>query len=39
MIPGIIGGVGGAYVLSHVDAAVAKPFVMAYLASIGIYLL
>jgi uncharacterized membrane protein YfcA len=39
VIPGVIGGVLGAYVLSNVDAAVAKPFVMAYLASIGLYLL
>ncbi|RDE07012.1 sulfite exporter TauE/SafE family protein [Sphingomonas aracearum] len=39
MIPGVIGGVLGAYVLSSVDAGVAKPFVMAYLACIGLYLL
>jgi uncharacterized membrane protein YfcA len=39
VIPGVIGGVLGAYVLSSVDASVAKPFVMAYLASIGLYLL
>jgi len=39
VIPGMIGGALGAYVLSNVDAAVAKPFVMAYLASIGVYLL
>ena len=38
-IPGVIGGVLGAYVLSSVDASVAKPFVMAYLAVIGLYLL
>jgi uncharacterized membrane protein YfcA len=35
----MIGGALGAYVLSNVDASVAKPFVMAYLASIGLYLL
>lgn len=34
-IPGIIGGVVGAYVLSSIDAAVVKPFVLAYLAGIG----
>ena len=34
-IPGIIGGVLGAYVLSSIDAAVVKPFVLAYLAAIG----
>ncbi len=38
-VPGMIGGVAGAYVLSNVDAAVARPFVMAYLAAIGLYLL
>lgn len=38
-VPGVIGGVLGAYVLSSVDASVAKPFVMAYLAAIGLYLL
>ena len=39
MIPGVIGGVLGAYVLSNIDAAVAKPFILAYLSGIGIYLL
>lgn len=36
---GIIGGVTGAYVLSNVDASVARPFVMLYLTGIGVYLL
>ncbi|BBC74092.1 membrane protein [Altererythrobacter sp. B11] len=36
---GIIGGVLGAYLLSNVDASVARPFVMLYLAGIGFYLL
>ena len=39
MIPGVIGGVCGAYLLSNIDAAVAKPFILAYLAGIGVYLL
>ncbi|QDZ07116.1 sulfite exporter TauE/SafE family protein [Sphingomonas panacisoli] len=39
VIPGMIGGALGAYVLANVDAAHAKPFVMAYLAAIGLYLL
>lgn len=39
VIPGVFGGVLGAYVLSNLDASVAKPFVMTYLASIGVYLL
>lgn len=39
VVPGVLGGVLGAYVLSNLDASVAKPFVMTYLASIGVYLL
>ena len=38
-IPGVIGGVTGAYLLTNIDASVAKPFVMIYLACIGVYLL
>ncbi|MGZ8286631.1 MAG: sulfite exporter TauE/SafE family protein [Allosphingosinicella sp.] len=37
-IPGVIGGVAGAYVLSNIDAGIARPFVLAYLAAIGLYL-
>ena len=39
LIPGVIGGVTGAYVLASIDASVVKPFVLVYLAAIGIYLL
>lgn len=39
VIPGMIGAVAGATLLSTIDASVAKPFVMAYLACIGLYLL
>lgn len=39
VIPGVIGGVTGAYLLSTIDADVARPYVMTYLAAIGIYLL
>lgn len=39
VIPGVLGGVLGAYVLSNLDASVARPFVMTYLAAIGLYLL
>ena len=39
VIPGVIGGVLGAYVLTRLDAAVARPFVLAYLAGVGLYLL
>jgi uncharacterized membrane protein YfcA len=38
-IPGVIGGVIGAYVLSNIDAGTAKPIVLAYLAALGLYLL
>ena len=36
---GVAGGVLGAYVLSSIDASAARPFVMAYLIAIGVYLL
>lgn len=39
LIPGIIGGVAGAYVLTSLDAEVVKPFVLIYLAGIGLLLL
>lgn len=39
VIPGVIGGVTGAYLLSNVDAKSARPFIMAYLTLIGLYLL
>jgi uncharacterized protein len=39
VIPGMIGGVLGAYLLTNIDGGVAKPFVMTYLAGIGVYLL
>jgi uncharacterized protein len=37
-IPGICGGVLGAYVLTNIDAAVIKPFILAYLMSVGLLL-
>lgn len=37
-LPGIVGGVLGAYVLTAVDASIAKPFVLFYLVSLGLYL-
>lgn len=37
-IPGILAGIIGAYALTQVDASTAKPFVLAYLTSLGIYL-
>jgi uncharacterized membrane protein YfcA len=39
VIPGVIGGVLGAYVLTRIPAESARPFVLAYLAAIGLYLL
>jgi uncharacterized protein len=39
LIPGMIGGAAGAYLLSSVDASIVKPFVLIYLIAIGIYLL
>lgn len=39
LVPGLIGGVTGAYLISNIDSAYVKPLVLAYLTSIGIYLL
>jgi uncharacterized membrane protein YfcA len=39
VIPGVIGGFAGAYLLSNLDAALVKPFVLMYLTAIGLYLL
>ena len=38
VIPGIIGGVIGAYVITNVAADVARPLVLTYLSLIGLYL-
>lgn len=37
-VPGVIGGVLGAYVLTEISADAARPFVLGYLATIGAYL-
>ena len=39
LIPGMIGGALGAYVLTSLEADVVKPFVLAYLTGIGLMLL
>jgi uncharacterized membrane protein YfcA len=39
LIPGIIGGVSGAYILTNIDGETVKPFVLGYLIAVGIYLL
>lgn len=38
VIPGVLGGVLGAFVLTSIDASVAKPFVLTYLTALGLYL-
>lgn len=38
LIPGMAGGVLGAYVLTSLDADVVKPFVLIYLSGIGLYI-
>ena len=38
-IPGMIGGILGAYVLTRIAADAARPFVLGYLALIAVYLL
>lgn len=39
LIPGVIGGLAGTYVLTSIDGAVIKPFVLIYLAGVGVWLL
>jgi uncharacterized membrane protein YfcA len=39
LLPGMAGGVLGAWLLTHIDAAIAKPLVLTYLTAIGLYLL
>ena len=38
LIPGVIGGLLGAYVLTSLDAEFVKPFVLLYLTGIGLFL-
>ena len=38
VIPGVIGGVLGAYVLTQISAETARPLVLAYLTTLGVYL-
>ena len=38
-VPGVIGGVTGAYLLTQVSADAAKPLVLIYLTGLGVYLL
>lgn len=39
VVPGVIGGVLGAYVISNIQAEMARPIVLSYLLAIGLYLL
>ena len=39
VVPGMIGGFAGAYLLSNLEAGVVKPFVLIYLTAIGLYIL
>ncbi len=39
VIAGVIGGILGAYVLTGIDASIIKPFIVLYLALIGIWIL
>jgi uncharacterized membrane protein YfcA len=39
LIPGILGGIFGAYLLTSIDSELAKPIVLAYLTGVGFYLL
>jgi uncharacterized membrane protein YfcA len=39
LIPGVIGGVTGAYVLTNLDGNTVKPYVLGYLIAVGVYLL
>jgi uncharacterized membrane protein YfcA len=39
MVPGVAGGVAGAYFLSNIDGDLVKPWIQAYLVGIGLWLL
>ena len=39
LVPGIVGGVSGAYLLTQLDGDIVKPFILAYLIAIGLWLL
>lgn len=39
VIPGVIGGVAGATILSSLDGNIVKPFILTYLVAIGLWLL
>ncbi len=39
LIPGVVGGLIGTYLLTNIDGDVIKPFVLIYLAAMGVWLL
>lgn len=39
LIPGVIGGVAGAYLLTSIDGDVIRPFISAYLLIMGVFIL
>ena len=39
LVPGLIGGVTGAYLLTTIDGETVKPYVLGYLVAVGVYLL
>ncbi|WP_428631025.1 sulfite exporter TauE/SafE family protein [Sphingopyxis sp.] len=39
LVPGVIGGVTGAYLLTSIDGNVIKPFILGYLVAVGLWLL
>lgn len=38
LLPGILGGLAGAYVLVNLDGDAVKPFILGYLIAVGVYL-
>src|SRR3546814_17428217 len=38
VVPGIVGGLAGMFILANLNATVARPLVLTYLGAVGIYL-
>jgi uncharacterized membrane protein YfcA len=39
LLPGMVGGIAGAYLITSIDGAIIKPIVLGYLTLMGLYLL
>jgi uncharacterized membrane protein YfcA len=39
VVPGIVGGLIGAFILVHLDIGIARPVVLTYLGAVGLYLM